>query len=335
MLALLIIGFLLSIALTAMSTALRSMSLPYLKYWARKGELISKQIYPLKSRGSATYITIELFRAVVLSATLVAMADLFGWFLGLVIGAVVFFVVFIVLTELYLRPVGIWLLAKTSPYLLRLSFWLKPVTTPLGRAFDRFLAEEPVTITRSELEDTLVGVQPVDTDLSADEIRILRHALTFGKKTVHDIMTPRTVISSVHADDVISPILLDELHKTGHSRFPVFDQENEIVAGMLYIKDLVESKKNATVADFMHSPVHYVNEERELDHVLQAFIRTKQHMFIVVNQFAEITGLITIEDIVEQVLGKPIIDEFDQYDSMRDVADAKAKKVKKQLKSID
>src|SRR5690606_35806405 len=166
-------------------------------------------------------------------------------------------------------------------------------------------------------------------------LRIVKHALSFGDKSVHDVMTPRSVIKSVRDDDVLSPILLDELHKSGHSRFPVFIGNGDSAAGILYIKDLIDVKSHTRVSELMHKPIHYVNENRELDHVLQAFIKTKQHLFLVVNSFAEITGLITIEDIIEQVLGKPIIDEFDRYDNMREVAEARAKIVRKQVKMVE
>lgn len=324
-----------SVLLTAMSMSLRSLSLPHLRYWARKGDATSKRLYPLKARGSAVLLTIELLRSLAISGSLVLLSlQLWGVFAWL-IGAAVLFVAFIVLVELYLRPIGTWLLAQLAAPLMSLSNLLKFITLPLGRVFDKFLDELPVVLTRSELIHMIGSVQVSDTDLSGEELRIVKHALNFGEKQVHDIMTPRSVMFSVREDDVLGPLLLDELHKTGHSRFPVFNPANTEAVGMLYVKDLLDVKSHTRVAEVMHTPIHYVNEDRELDHVLQAFIRTKQHLFLVVNSFAEITGLITIEDIIEQVLGKPIIDEFDKYDSMRDVAEARAKTVRKQVKMVN
>ena len=335
MFILLIVGLVLSVLLTSMSISLRSLSLPHLRYWARKGDDISKRLYPLKARGSAVFLTIELVRSLTISGTLVILAGLIGGFFGWIIGAIILFVAFVVLSELYLKPLGTWLLANLSQALLSLAYALKFMMLPIGRVFDRFISEEPVMVTRSELAQIINTVQVADTDLSSEELRIVRHSLSFGDKTVNDVMTPRSVINGVQKDEVISPIFLDELHKSGHSRFPVFNDAKDEVVGILYIKDLIEIRNRTLVSDVMHKPVNYVNQERELDHVLQAFIRTKQHLFIVVNSFAEITGLITIEDIVEQVLGRPIIDEFDRYDSMRDVAEARAKVVKKQVKMVE
>ena len=335
MTVLLILGVIISVVLTAMSLSLRSLSTPYLRYWARKGDATSKALYPLKSRGSAVLLTIEMFRALSISGTLVLLTLLFWGVVAWLVGAVVLFLVFVVLTELYLRPVGTKLLAASSRPLLAVVQALKFVTLPLGRVFDRFLAELPVTLTRKELTNMINALGPGDTDLSSDEVRIIKHSLAFGEKSVQDIMTPKSVIASVKEDDVLSPILLDELHKTGHSRFPVFGTASDQVVGILYLKDLIDLKAHTKVDELMHKPAHFVNENRELDHVLQAFIRTKQHLFLVVNSFAEITGLVTIEDVVEQILGKPIIDEFDRYDSMRDVAEARAKIVRKQLKVVE
>lgn len=335
MILVLIIGLVLSVLLTAMSLSLRSLSVSHLRYWARKGDPTSKRLYPLKARGSASLLTIEIFRSLAISGSLVLLSATLWGAAAWLIGAVILFLVFIVLSELYLMPIGTWLLATLSGFLLGLSQVLKIVTNPLGRVFDRFLAEAPVTLTRAELSHMINSVQVSDTDLSSDEVRIVKHALTFGEKKVRDIMTPRSVIQSVRDDDVLSPVLLDELHKSGHSRFPVLSADGEGAVGILYLKDLFDVKSHTRVAELMRGPMHYVNEDRELDHVLQAFLRTKQHLFLVVNPFAEITGLVTIEDVVEQVLGKPIIDEFDRYDSMRDVAEAKAKIVKKQVKMVE
>jgi CBS domain containing-hemolysin-like protein len=335
MLILLIVGLIASVLFTAMSLSLRSLSTSHLRYWARRGEAAAKALYPLKARGSAVLLTLELFRALTISATLVLLAEQLWGLYAWLVGAIILYVIFIVLSELYLKPIGTRLLVTLSPLLLSLAHLLRFIMLPLGRIFDRFIAEQPVTMTRTDLTHMIDTIEPGDTDLSDDELRVIKHALSFGDKKVLDIMTPRSVMSVVRENDILSPIVLDELHKTGHSRFPVLTQDGEQAIGILYVRDLFEAKAHAEVKELMHKPIHFVNEVRELDHVLQAFLRTKQHLFLVVNSFAEITGLVTIEDVVEQVLGKPIIDEFDKYDSMRDVAEAKAKIVRKQINVVE
>jgi CBS domain containing-hemolysin-like protein len=320
-----------SICFAAMSAAYRGLSTPHVRHWARKGDATAAKLYPLRARGSAVLLTIELIHSIFLSAFVVLLSRTYYPPLAGLVVLVISFVGFIIVSELYLKPFGLRLLVWFSRALLALTHLLKPITLPLGRIFDRFIAEEPAVITKQELQDKLHSVEPADTDLTANEIRILRHTLSFGDKTVHDIMTPQGVVVSLAAHETLSPVVLDELHKSGHSRFPVLGPKKEVI-GMLYVRDLIEIKTHALVQEVMHPKVYFVNEERELDHVLQAFLRTKQHMFMVVNAYAEIVGVITVEDVMEQILGKPIIDEFDKYDDMRAVAEARAKLHRKQNK---
>lgn len=120
---------------------------------------------------------------------------------------------------------------------------------------------------------------------------------------------------------------MDELHKSGHSRFPVYDPEkNDAIVGTLYLRDLIGNKKSGKVKDLMSKKVFFVHEELDLNHALNGFIKTRHHMFIVVNTFEEFVGILTIEDVLEQVLGRQIVDEFDAYENLREVALLRAKK---------
>lgn len=332
---LLLVLVIVSVCLTAMSVAYRGLSVVHLRHWARKGDKTADALYPLAARGAAVTLTLELLRALFISGGIVlATANYWSWtaWLG---AAAVLFVGFIVLSELYLKTFGIRLLIVFARPLTFITRLLKPITVPLGRVFDRFIADQPVVVTKKELSHLLTSVDPHDTDLSGDELRILKHALSFGEKMVHDVMTPRSVVAHVKQSDVLSPALLNDLTSSGHSRFPVLSEDGAHAVGVLFVRDLLDVKMHARVDEIMHKGVHYVNEDRELDHVLQAFLKTKQHLFLVVNSFAEIVGLVTIEDVVEQVLGKPIIDEFDKYENMREVAEAKAKIVRKQINVVE
>ncbi len=164
-----------------------------------------------------------------------------------------------------------------------------------------------------------------DNRMSDSEINIIKHALSFSDELIRDVMTPKRVIKSVKASDSLGPILMAELHDSGFSRFPVVGDDEHIV-GTLYLRDLVQAKASGEVKKLMSNKVYYVNEDKQLGHALQAFLKTKHHLFIVVNGFEEVVGLITIEDVLERIVGKQIVDEFDKYEDLRAVAALEAKK---------
>jgi CBS domain containing-hemolysin-like protein len=159
--------------------------------------------------------------------------------------------------------------------------------------------------------------------LSPDEKKLFAHGLDFPARQVHEIMTPRGVIDSLSKKELLGPLVLDDLHKTGHSRFPVTDGDIDHVVGMLYIQNLLtlDAKRSTTAEKAMEPRVFYIREDQTLQHALAAFLRTHHHLFIVVNEFRETVGLLSLEDVVEALIGRKIIDEFDMHDDLRVVAE--------------
>jgi CBS domain containing-hemolysin-like protein len=169
-----------------------------------------------------------------------------------------------------------------------------------------------------------------DNRIAKQEIDIAVHALSFGDKLVRDIFIPVSQVKSVKLKDSLGPILMDELHESGHSRFPVYDGKN--IVGILYLHDLLQKQHGGSVKDIYQKHVVYAHEEQNLYQTLRAFLKTKRHLFVVVNRFEEVIGIVTIEDVLEQVIGQPIVDEFDQYEDLRAVALRLADKVHKEQK---
>jgi CBS domain containing-hemolysin-like protein len=319
-----IICALLAFLFTGLSHAYQQLSLQRLRHEAKTGDHNKKQLLKLKTQGASVRITLELLRAIFLSAAIVATARyMWGWLAWLVV-AVLFFLVFIVVNELYFHRFSLKILTLTTRPLLKVVYYMRPITRPLGRMFDRIISKDKTFITRNHLFDQVEGVVATDTDLSGEEVRIIKHALTFAQKKVRDIMTPHSVIAFRYADELLTPVVMDEIYKKGHSRLPVFSREDKTAVGILHVRDLYDIKEHQLVKDHMRRGISYVNEDRELDHVLQAFYRTKQQLFLVVDSYAEVVGLITIDDIISQILGRPILDEFDAYEDMRAVAEHRA-----------
>jgi CBS domain containing-hemolysin-like protein len=158
--------------------------------------------------------------------------------------------------------------------------------------------------------------------LSTDEKKLIMHGLEFDRKIVGEVMTPAAVIDSIGKQELLGPLVLDDLHKTGHSRFPVIDDDINHVVGMLHIHNLftLDTKRSTTVEKAMEPKVFYIRQDQTLQHALAAFIRTHHHLFIVVNEYRETVGIISLEDVIEALLGRKIVDEFDTHDDLRQVA---------------
>jgi len=240
----------------------------------------------------------------------------------------------------------VWMPAhRATAFGMRIAVWSTPtivwVLDTVHPLFDRLSAfaqkHQPITIHTGlyEREDLMALLErqrhQADSRISSETLDLMLHSLTFGDKMVRDCMVPRRAVEAIPADTSISPAMINELHRSGFSRVPVYEDsdgpgsEEPKFVGTLYLRDLITLKHTGTVGDVMHKKVYYVHEDHPLEQVLDAFLKTHYHLFIVVNSFEEFVGVITIEDILEQILGCKIVDEFDQYDDMRAVAGHQAK----------
>lgn len=148
--------------------------------------------------------------------------------------------------------------------------------------------------------------------INSETLAMIEGAILFSKMRVRDIMLPKNQMVCIKQDDEFKDII-NTVTQTGHSRFPVTDENGYEIIGILHAKDLLRTQ--GSEVDSFHlidicRQVTFVPESRRLDSLLSEFRSNKNHMAIVVDEYGEISGFVTIEDIIEQIIGD-IEDEFD------------------------
>ena len=174
-------------------------------------------------------------------------------------------------------------------------------------------SDEP-TDTKSLLE--LLRNAEQDQVLDADALGIIEGALQVSSMQVRDIMIPRSQVVTVAADLSRNEIL-ELVSKASHSRFPVVGENVDNVMGILLAKDLLPllllgSAEKFDIKDVVR-PATFVPESKPLNVLLKEFRETRQHMAIVIDEYGSVCGVVTIEDVLEQIVGE-IEDEFDVDD---------------------
>lgn len=288
---------------------------------SRKGNVTAKTILAVSKYGVGADMFLALIAIIFSSLAFAVLASSLNIFLVTFIIIISIFIIFYIL-PVNSKKTPVKIAKKISPYIAKI---LKRIPK---------LTEKPSHIPAHtglyEKEDLLELLQNQKATshnrIGKPELDMAYHALTFGDKSVEEFMTPKREAHVVSGDDPIGPVLLTELHDSGFSRFPVQNEKNGDIVGTLFIKDLIDKRASGIVSNVMSSSVYYVSETAKLQQVLDAFLKTKHHIFIVVNEFEEMTGVITIEDVLEQIIGHEIVDEFDKYDDLREVAAKSAKK---------
>jgi CBS domain containing-hemolysin-like protein len=178
--------------------------------------------------------------------------------------------------------------------------------------------------------------QQGDSRLSVEELEIIRHVLSFPDFTVRDVMTPRGDVRTVHANETVGPILINELHQTGLEHVLVQDSPHGQIVGTLAVHEL-GIHSDGQVRDLMESTVYFVHENDSLSEALHAFFVTNHPLFVVTNSFEEYVGIITVQSILGQLLGHIPGDDFDQYADLAAVAarHPRSRSSKKNLKNTD
>ena len=147
-----------------------------------------------------------------------------------------------------------------------------------------------------------------DKIISQNHLNKITKVLDLESIRVRDVMIPRPNMVNIQIGSSIKDIK-NLVKKSGHSRFPVIDQENKKILGVIVIKDLLMSQERKSIKEFIRE-ILFIPENRRLNSLLNDFQKKHQHIAIVVDEYGDISGLITIENIIEQITGD-IEDEHD------------------------
>lgn len=294
---------------------------------ARHGNKDAKRIYPIRKTGNQLLTTVLLGNVAVNAILSVYLGDVFTGIVASTVATALIFIFGEILPQAIFARHALHLSAKLTPIIkfFMIIFW--PIAKPVSLAIDKLLGEEaPHKFSKGEImsfiseqEDIVAG------SIDEDEERIVHGALRFSNVTVNEVMTPRSVVKMANNDDKLTPRYIKDLRDSGHSRFPVIGTDGpDNVVGILYLRDLVAAEFD-TVSDGCEDEFLIVNPRDRLDKVLNLILRNKLHMCIVQNEFGEFRGVVTLEDVMEEILQREVLDEDDIVEDMRKFAQQQAK----------
>ncbi|WP_276499782.1 gliding motility-associated protein GldE [Pontibacter litorisediminis] len=256
------------------------------------------------------YVAWQLFGTMDLAAGALALCMLFA----------TFFIVFCgeVLPKVYVQKHRMPLARRMAGVVHRLQFLVRPVSwllISINEYIERKYIIRGYNHTIEELHHSL-DIALINADTSPEERKILRGVVNFGAISVKQIMRPRMDIVAFHTSMTL-PELMPEIVNWGYSRVPVYSESTDHIEGILYVKDLLPHLGKG--ADFewqqLVRPPFFVPETKRIADLFQDFKEKHVHMAIVVNEYGGTVGLLTLEDIVEEIVGE-INDEFDEDDDI-------------------
>jgi CBS domain containing-hemolysin-like protein len=154
------------------------------------------------------------------------------------------------------------------------------------------------------------------------ESRIIKNLLLLDTIKVGEIMTPRSVVNAFDINDTVGKVL-DTQKPVRFSRIPLFDKNLDHVKGILLRYRLMEAASNDLIdipLKELMGPIRSVSEETSVSAALDQFLKTREHLFIVEDEYGTVSGIVTLEDTIETLLGVEIVDESDSVEDMRQFA---------------
>lgn len=267
-------------------------------------------------------------------------AKLFGdenviWFSAL------FTLTILLFSEILPKTIGVNFAYRLAPFIAYPLKWMVTILKPIVwvcRTIMKLLPRRTGddNISAEELQ-TIAALSRESGQIEEEEERVIANILQLKDKMVRHAMTPRTVTFSMEEKLTVADtmIMIDRL--SAHSRIPIYDSEPDNVTGIVLRKDILqaaaEGHLDLTVANFVQ-PAHFVPETAPLNRVLLDFFDRQQHLFVVVDEYGSMTGIISMEDVIEEIVGREIIDESDKNQDMREFARARNLASLKKLKNL-
>lgn len=312
-----------------------SLNITSLERKMKLGDERAKKVYPVRKNGNLLLCTLLLGNVAVNSAMAIFLGNIATGFIAGLISTGLIVIFGEIIPQAVFSRFALTLGSKTVWLVKLFIFLLYPIAKPLAWALDKALGEELGTIwSKKEIEEIIRYHEDNDeSDIDEDEERILLGALAFSDKTAEMIATPKPVVFMLPNNSIINLDLIKTIQNKGFSRIPVYNEQNmEDITGVIIIRDLLGIDINAgeTISNYVRPEVLSIKKNMRLDNLLNHFLANKKHIACLYNKFATFVGIVTLEDVIEEILKTEIIDEADKAKDMRALA---SKMVKKDLLS--
>lgn len=254
-----------------------------------------------------------------------AAAKLFGQEY-LILFSAVFTLTILIFSEIIPKTLGVAYAFRLAPlltYPLRaMVFVLAPILW-LSQFITKLLPEKVEDSISSQEIQTIAALSRLSGDLEETEANIINNILELKEKIVRQVMTPRTVTFSINEHITVGNAMATLTELSSHSRIPIYNREPDNVTGIVMRKDILQAAaegKNKLPLSRFKRPAHFVPETAPLHRVFMDFFERRQHLFVVVDEYGTMTGVISMEDVIEEIVGQEIIDESDKTKDMRELA---------------
>ncbi len=233
----------------------------------------------------------------------------------------------LIFSEIIPKTIGVSYAYRLAPFIAlaikTMVIVLKPIVK-LCQIITRLIPQDKSeeSITAEELQ-TIAAMSRQSGQLEEVQEKVISNIIDLKQKTIRQVMTPRTVTFSVDENLTVDEAMKKMGKLTSHSRVPVYNKDPDDVTGIIMRKDVLlaaaEQKMAGTLAK-LKVPAHFVPETMPLNLVLVDFFEKRQHLFVVVDEYGSVTGIISMEDVLEEIVGEEIVDESDRNKDMRELA---------------
>jgi metal transporter CNNM len=308
---------------SGLTLGLMSLSAPELKRKISLGNTQARKVYTVRKDGNLLLTTLLIGNVAINSALAIFLGSIASGVTAGLIATGLIVVFGEILPQAVFSRFALRLGAKTAWLVRIFMFVLYPIAKPIAWLLDKVLGEELNTVYSKKELLKIVEEHRIakDSDVDAEEAQIISGALTFSHKTVSDIMTPRTVMYSLQSNLVVDDELLHQLAEEGYMRVPIYEGEKDNVIGVVHLSRLMKKDVDGrTLGEFASKGATFVQETDPLDQTFLLFIKTRRHLFIVKDEFGGVSGVVSLEDILEEILQEEIMDENDTHEDLREYA---------------
>ncbi len=316
-----VLSILVSFICSILEAALLSLTPSYIANFKQQKPVQYAQLKELKDnidQPLAAILTLNTFAHTVGAAGVGAqVAILFGDGY-LAIASAVMTLLILYLSEIFPKVIGARYWPVIAPYLPSvlntLIFLLKPFIKFSDLIVRAFGGQAPESDIRQEIKAlTMLGKEL--NKLDDDEHRVINNILGLHEVKVRDIMTPRIVCDAAHPTELIGAFK-QRMRESQYSRYPVVDDDESPLGVVFRYDALMAEDDNLPVSSLM-KPVTVVVESVNAENLMTQLLYERQHMCLIYDEFGGWQGLVTLEDIMETIIGKPIMDETDEIPNMR------------------